>query len=206
MSGQLMRGAAYARNFLSAYLATEYPPLLATARTEWSLQEWQLPTPLKYDCYDPLTMHVYPSIGSLVRGTGQWKRNDMIAGEEVYSARYRMMLFIWVKTPIDPEGVVADDAYAETLALRDDMLGLMRSCILTKPSLNSQGNVEVDEATMAEDYLDAIKQSNESPTWFAGGTITFDMRVSEQNRHNPVGTADQFGLDIGNTAPTQPME
>lgn len=194
---QLMRGAAYARSFLSAYLSEAMPPLLAAARSEFLLEEWQLPNPLQYDCYDPLTMNVYPSIGSLVRSTGEWKRNDIIDAEEVYSARYKMMLFLWVKTPTDMDGVVSPDAYAETLALRDDMLGLMRSCVLTKPSLNSNGAVEVDEATLAEDYLDAIKHTQESPLWFAGGTLTFDMLVSERNRHTPLGTADEINTDIG---------
>lgn len=186
-----MRGATTARQYVSSFLQLQFPPLLVKARQDWSLPEYRLPTPVRYDAYDPLTMSAYPMIGSLVRRTSRWTRNDLTAqGEPVYSARYSMQVFLWVSTPVDQNGVYSTDPYIETLRLRDDEMGLLRSCLLTTPSLNSNGKLDIDESTLTEDYLDAIKLSKESNTWIAGGTLSFEMRVSETAYVPQIGTVE----------------
>lgn len=196
MPTQVMRGATRLRQQLATYLSANMPPLIEIARTEWGLQSWQLPTPEKYDSYDPLVTHVYPSIGSLVRRTSNWNRMGIRDGEETYWANYSMLIFIWVATPIDPATQnVVPEAYDETLRLRDDSLGIMRSCLLSRPSLGTSTQIMLDESSFNEDYLDAIQVSKESPGWLAGGTLTCIAKVIERNTMVPLGTAQTITVD-----------
>lgn len=197
MAGPIMRGATRAREFISTYLEGDLPKLITAARAEWGLEPHLLPYPVKYDSYDPLKMDDYPTIGSVIRRTGNWRRRDIIDAEEHYSANYSVMLFVWVATPEGPNGN-PDDTYGETLRLRDDMLGLIRSCLLTRPSFGSEGETKMNENTLSEDYLDAMRISEQSNLWLAGGTITFDMQVSEQNRDIPYGIVENVSLEGSN--------
>lgn len=197
MTGPLMRGAGTARKIIADFLASDLPPYITLARTQWALQSWQLPVPVRYDSYDPLTVSAYPMVGSLVTRTREWVRNDITsAAEEVYQATYSVVLFVWVKTAYDSVAQKYEEPeYDSALRQRDDLLALMRTCILAKPSLGEPGVSRVDENTLSEDYLDAIKSNDQNPRWMAGGTITFDMSLVEQNYQTPLGAANTFTIE-----------
>jgi hypothetical protein len=74
---------------------------------------------------------------------------------------------------------------------RDELLALLRSCLLMKPSLNSDGQVRMEENTLSESYMDAIKLGD-GARWTAGGSIQFDMKMRETNFGIQLGTADQI--------------
>ena len=148
------------------------------------------------DPYDPLTDNKFTMNGSLVSRTRNWRMNDISdVAEQKYSAVYDVRVFLWVRTPQDPQGKWMEPSYDTALRLRDDMLAITRSCLLTTPSLGSGGAARVNEGTMAEDYLDAFKSGDQNPRWMAGGTISFELNVAEQNYKEKIGNANTFIID-----------
>jgi hypothetical protein len=197
MTGEVMRGATRARAYIEAHLRSSMPPLIIEARSQWNIPDWKLPLPAVYDAYDPLTASVYPIIGSLVSRTSGWRRNDYNEhGEEVYEATYAMRVFVWTITAVDPQGVWESPEYDSAMRMRDDLLGITRSAILSTPSLGMKGIARVNEGTLTEDYLDAIKLSKENSRWAAGGTLSFDMQVVESNFLPIIGEADTVSVDV----------
>lgn len=191
MPEELMRGATHARQYLEDFLRDRYPHFIVAARQQWGLETHELPMPLRYDSYDPLQVVEYPIIGSIVSRTNNWRRVDVNThGEEVYRSVYSVRAFLWVRTPRDEQGNWMLPEYDTCLRVRDDMTALMRTCILGTPSLNSGGACTVQENTLVEDYLDAIKSSPQTPQWMAGATLSFDMVMHEANYLPTVGTAD----------------
>ena len=194
----LMRGATVARAIIENYLRDNLPDLLVVARDQWTLTEYELPDPAGYDSYDPLTANAFPMIGSLVSRTRNWRQRDITdLGEQVYSATYDVKVFLWVRTPATEDGGWEQPVYDSALRLRDDLLAAVRSCILTRPSLGSNGAAQVNEGTMVEDYLDAFKAagSDQNPRWMCGGVLNFEMVLDEQNYQEAAGIAETIGID-----------
>lgn len=183
-------GATRLRTLLANYLKAELPPLLAAARQQLEIEEFMIPTPKRYDSYDPLSANVFPIIGAYINRTTNWTRVDINElAEEVYEARYQCGVFIWVRTPETPQGEFIG-GYEGTVRLRDDMVALLRSVLLSRPSLGSNGVVAMDEATVSEDYPDAIKSNDQSPRWLAGGIINCEFKVREANYLPRLATAN----------------
>jgi hypothetical protein len=107
-----------------------------------------------------------------------------------------MRVFVWTITAVDPQGVWESPEYDSAMRMRDDLLGITRSAILSTPSLGMKGIARVNEGTLTEDYLDAIKLSKENSRWAAGGTLSFDMQVVESNFLPIIGEADTVSVDV----------
>lgn len=193
----IMRGAGKARQIIATHLATDMPMLIAAARDQWGLEEWQLPVPVRYDSYDPLMVDNYPTVGSLVTRTNDWRRTDITPdAAEVYEATYSMQVFVWCRTLAKPDGTYETPEYDSVLRVRDDMLALIRGCLLRKPSFGSPV-CQMDEGSLTEDYLDAIKGSDQSPRWMSGGTLSFNIELVEENYQQGIGTADTVEVETG---------
>jgi hypothetical protein len=178
------------------------PPMILTARQQWAIPNWQLPLPQANDAYDPMTASVYPIVGSLVSRSTNWARIDINENaEEVYEASYSMRVFLWAMTCVDPNGVWEDPMYDSAMRTRDDLLAIMKSAILAKPSLGKKGIVTVNEKTLTEDYLDAVKPHQDNPRWIAGGMLSFDMKMSESNYAPKIADADTVSVDAGLLTP-----
>lgn len=193
----LMRGAHTARDYVTTYLADTVPDMLVVARQQWELDEWELPDPETYDSYDPLTVDRYPAIGSITRRTRSWRRTDIDDfAQESYDAVYDMTVFLWCRTPLRPDNTWAAPAYDAALRLRDDLLAVVRGCLLRTPSLNHPGYCRLNENSLTEDYLDAIKVSSEqAQRWAAGGTLSFELQLTETAYQAQVGSADTIVPD-----------
>lgn len=193
----LMRGSTDVRAQIETFLSGNMPPYIIAARSEWQLEDWQLPTPARFDAYDPLETSVWPTVGSLVSKTSGWTMDGIVDGAEHYSATYQVEVFLWVKTPERPEDNYREgNDYEQTLRLRDDEIALLRTCLLAKPSLGSDGKMYMVEGTLNEDYSAAVKLSQEAPYWVAGGTLSFAMKVSESNVDVPLGVFEELELDV----------
>lgn len=197
MTAELMRGATHVRQIIADYLQLAVPASIAVGRQQWLLEDWELPLPVVYNSYDPLTAQNFPAIGSLVSRTSRWIRNDYgPMMEEKYDARYNVQVFLWVRTPLKADGVTwADPPYDAALRLRDDMMGVVRGCLLNTPSLKSNGKARLNEATLTEDYFDAIKSSDQNTRWLAGGSISFELDVAESAYNVPLGSADTISVE-----------
>lgn len=201
----MMRGASYARKYIADYLSVAIPPLLEEARIEFGLQDFQLPDPLDYNSYDPLQFNKFPSIGSLVSRTSNWRRTDINDyAEEEYEGVYAVRVFIWCRTPELPNGTWEEPSYDAALRVRDDLLGLVRSALLGSPSLNSDGICAINEGTLAEDYYDAFKSNDQSSRWIAGGNLSFDMRVNERTYKDKLGVSENMKIDASSNKGEMP--
>ena len=72
----LGRGATAVRTAVADYLSGVVPQVVSQARTDWSLDEYQLPLPFAYDAYEPYALDRWPLLGVNVAqaGGGQGKR------------------------------------------------------------------------------------------------------------------------------------
>ena len=199
----LMRGVHDVRQSIASYLSDAMPGKIAIARAQWALPEYLLPVPLRYDSYDPLATDIYPTVGSLVprtRMSGRIDWDDL--GNEQYRTQYTTRVFIWTKTPEDPntQAMVADP-YASTLKVRDDLVAVLRATLLDDLSLGTAEEDRVyltlNESSITEEYFDAMKKSSQTSTWFAGGSIAIDLTVIESQYRAPHGEADTINLNVG---------
>jgi hypothetical protein len=197
MVNELMRGALIARQCVTDHLTSSLPDFIAAARTQWNVSEWRLPTPSKFDSYDPLYAQDYPTVGALITRSNNFRRLDMNeAGEDVYQVRYSVQVFVWCMTPQDDDDVWTSPPHETAMEVRDDMLNLIRTCILTKKSLGRPAVCSVVEGTMTEDYLEGFKLSDQGPPWVAGGTVSFDLDIIEANYVPAIGTAETVDTDV----------
>jgi len=197
-----MRGVYDVRTAIADYLAEAMPVKIAQARAQWNLGSMWLPVPLRYDAYDPLTTNIYPTVGSLVTRSRGFSRIDYNADRnEQYRVQYSTRVFVWVKTPeyIDTNSLV-DQPYDSTMKVRDDIVAVLRSTLLDDPSFGTgvpDGPVlEMDEGSINEEYFDAIQQNGQTATWYAGGSIAFDMSSIESQYREPLGSADTITTTV----------
>lgn len=198
MSNVIPTGAPFVRDHLATFMSKDLPILIDAARLQYSLAEHMLPYPLTYKAYDPLSVTQYPSVGSYVPNTRRWTRvgiNEM--GENVYEARYSIRTFVWVRTPQTADGNWVEPTYDSCMELRDMMMALLRSVLLTTPSLRSNGRIRIEEDTLTEDLLDAIKSNDQSPRWMAGGIINFEATVQEANYLPRLADANTIVVEAG---------
>ena len=193
----LPHGVSMMRKHMADHLAEALPPLIDAAREQYELEDWQLPYPLKYNAYDPLSADIYPCVGMFVTNSTAWTRVDINEmAEEVYEARYPVGVFLWVITPVLPDGGYESPQYDAAIRLRDDMTALLRSALLATPSLGSGGAMAVDERTVREDYPDAIKLSTQNDRYAAGGIINCEVRVRQTNYAAPLAVANDVVVEV----------
>lgn len=195
MNDMTMRGVTTVRKYIADFFAAQLPSLVPIARQQWGLQDYELPLPVRYDSYDPLSATDYPTLGSYVQTSNGWRRVDQGSMHQEYKPRYACRAFVWVRTPnyVDPDtgGTVwVEPEYDSAIRLRDDYLALMRQALLLVPSLSNPGVCSIDEGTLSEDYLEPIKPSTQSSRWLAGGIISFEMSVMETVYEQPIGAVD----------------
>jgi hypothetical protein len=195
----LMRGVTGVRQIVADYLSSQFPVMVDLARSQWELDEYHLPYPVKYNAYDPLTADVYPIVGSLVSRSTNFSRTDYDdAAAEEYRVRYATRVFMWARTPQFADGTWETPTYESALRVRDDLAVVLRATLLNSLSLGSgDGKAMLNEGSMAEEFFDAIKSSSESQRWMAGVTISFDLDVYESLSRTPVGTANTIEVDEG---------
>jgi hypothetical protein len=193
----LPHGVSAMRAKVVEHLQLVMPPLCDAARTQFNMDPHMMPYPKKYDAYDPNSADVYPTIGLFTSGSTRWTRVDINpAAEEVYEARFQTGIFLWVLTPEKPTGGYETPTYDQTIRLRDDMLALLRSALLSAPSFGSGGGFALDEATVRETYPDAIDLSKQNDRWAAGGMINCEIRVQESNFALPLGVANDVVVEV----------
>lgn len=203
--GPLMRGPTTVRLAIESFLELTMPAVLVAAREEWDLPEWMRPDPAEYNSYDPLSGDDTPSYAAFSERTSGWSRVDLSDGEQHYRANYRVILSVTVATPQNPTTRrFMAPARDHAIMHRDDLMALTRMVILDRPSLMSDGMALVNESTLSEGFSDAFQVSDKSAMWLASGTIAFDMQMTEQTRHVPLGTSEV--IDVEESSQREPME
>jgi hypothetical protein len=192
----LMRGVTNLRGYVATFLEAQLPLYLAAARAQWNLEDHRLPTPLKYDSYDPMSSKDFPVVGMYVNRTGNWRRVGINPyAEEQYTGVYAVRLFIWCRTPRQEDEKWVEPEYDEALRVRDDELALLRTCLMRNPSLGSNGACRMEEGSLSEDYLEPILGSGGSH-WLAGGILSFDVVFNEANYSPTINTAEDIQVTV----------
>lgn len=193
----IMRGATLVRSSIVDFLEDRVPGVVDQARTEWQLDEFQLPYPLKYDAYEPYALDAWPLLGVNVTNSSEFNRVDFdSAMSQVYLVTYRVRVFTWVRTPMDENEVPIEPEYSESIRLRDDLSAVVRATILREPSLGNAG-FYMDESTLQEEYSEATAVRGDR---FVAGVIhTFDVRVDESTALSGIGTSDTITVEEEST-------
>lgn len=210
MGATLTRSVWSLRAIVQNYLAAKMPLFVNQARTDWSLTAKQLPYPAKYDAIEPQqsTGSEYPILGAHFPSDDNWVRTDYTdVMEEEYWATYNALVFCWVRTP-EHETVVGaweEPQYDSAVRLRDDMLELIHQALLWKQDLDAPNDCWVEETSFRRNRLDAIKVNTQGDRWFAGGTISFNIRYRMELSRVKLGDANTIVVDERRVAVGSPM-
>ena len=116
--------------------------------------------------------------------------------DSLYSMKYSVQLFLWIRTPEDALGQnatgVTNSKYDSTVQLRDDYAALIRNALLLSPTLGSPDAL-LDENTLTENYSDTTGQGNGS--WISSVRFNFDLKMDEVLPTTILGNATIVHVD-----------
>ena len=169
-----MEGPAAAKKYVSDFLASDLPTRCLNYRNTLGLSDSELPNPIKYLTYEPLTMDNWPTIITLVEATSQIIRDDIAGGlDPTYQIIYRMRTYVWVRAT-GPDVVTT---------ARDNMTMVVRDALLDRPALRgasaegTPADIKVDEGTITEDFSDLTLLKGER--FLAAAFLSYDLSLYE---------------------------
>lgn len=196
----LLRGATAVRAAVIDYLANTVPGVVDSARTEWEVDEYQLPYPVAYDAYEPYALDRWPLIGvNVVQAEDFNRRSYEEAMSQRYLVQYTVRVFTWVRTPMDENEVPIEPEYSESLRLRDDLAAVVRAALLTSGCLGHPENILFDEGSLAEEYSEATGVKGDR--FVAGVVHSFQIRFDESVPLVGLGSADTISIDSDAVGP-----
>jgi hypothetical protein len=170
----LTRGARLVRQQIIGQFAARLPIALAAAREAWDLTPVELPDPVRYSPWEPLSLDErLPLVAVAVARARGFTATDI--GE--YQARYFCSVFGWLK----------GDEYGPPQDSRDDFASVLASVLLDSPSLGGTG-FGFDAGTLEINYSDAAKVKGDR--WLAGVSLGFQVTHTEKLRTVPIGVVD----------------
>mgnify|MGYP003650130520 CR=1 FL=1 len=169
-----MEGPAAAKKYVNDFLASDLPTRVLNYRNNLGLSSTELPNPVKYLTYEPLTMDNWPTIITLVESTSQIIRDDMSGTlDPTYQVIYRMRTYVWVRAT-GPDVVTT---------ARDHMTMVVRDALLDRPALRGAEavgddcDIKVDEGTITEDFSDLTLLKGER--FLAASFLSYDLSLYE---------------------------
>jgi len=189
----LFRGATAVRDGVITYLSNNVPGMVDQARTDWSLDEYELPYPVGYDAYEPYALDKWPLIGVNVVQSDNFVRLDYDeAMSQSYMSNYLVRVFTWVRTPFNSDETPMEPEYSESIRLRDDLAAVVRATLVRSGSLGQPGAFLFDESSLSEEYSEATGVKGDR---FVSGVIhSFEVRVDESVPISGVGTANTINV------------
>ena len=190
-----MEGPAAAKKYVNDFLAADMPTRLMNYRNTLSLSDSELPNPVKYLTFEPLTLDNWPTLITLVESTGQIIRDSNEPGMDVlYQVVYRVRTYCWVR---------ATGANEVTIA-RDNMTMVVRDALLDRPALRTAAvagtvcDIKVDEGTITEDFSDLTLLKGER--FLAASFLSYELSLYES-----IGRANK-GVMLTNVVNESMME
>lgn len=195
-----MQGPHSARNFVNNYLKADLPRRVDDYRNarraegEWFLDDNTLPTPEFFLIYEPIALDTWPTIITLAMSTNGMERIDYTpVMDPLYRVAYAMRTYVWVRA----------DGSEEATLMRDRLTTVVRSSLLDRPCLMANDpskflEVMIDEGTMREEFSDLTLLKGDRV--MAGAYISYDLYINERITREPLGTVDEFQVDVENFA------
>ena len=192
----LFRGATAVREAVVDYLTVAVPFVVNQARSDWGLDEYQLPLPVAYNAYEPYALDRWPIIGvNVTQSSGFSRVNVLPDGGNQYLSRYTIRVFTWVRTPMDENEKPIEPEYSESIRLRDDLAAVVRAALLRSGSLG-QPAIIFNETSLSEDYSEATGVKGDR---FVAGVIhAFEIRFDESVPLIPLGVANTIDVSVMN--------
>lgn len=200
-----MQGAHNAKLFVTNYLKADFKRRLddyrfaRRAEGEWFVDDGALPEPVKYLNYEPLALDEFPTIITVAISTTRFLRDDYTGTmDPLYQVTYNMRTYVWVR---------AEGNEAATL-MRDRLSTVLRSALLDYPCLRANKpeyylEVMIDEGSMREEFSDLTLLKGERV--LAGSFISYDLTVMERITRLPIGTMDEFEIELEKAALNEPL-
>ena len=196
----LYRGATVVRSAVVTYLETVVPEIIDQARTDWEVDEFHLPYPVKYDAYEPYALDRWPLLGVNVTQAGTFNRlhyDDAMSQQ--YMAEYGIRVFTWVRTPMDENDIPIEPEYSQFIRLRDDLAACVRAALLRSGSLGQPGAILFDESSLTEEYSEATGVRGDR--YVAGVIHSFSIRVDETVPLTGLGEAETVNIEGDSLGP-----
>ena len=194
MALDLMRGGTIIRQAIANHLQTHMSAMLEQARTDWNLEEWELPDVEDYQQYDRNELDVWPAIGINVLSARNFGRVDYEADtSQIYLTKYDVAVYTWVRTPMNTDGEYPPPTYESTLRLRDDYGAIVRNILLRTPSMGTS-TIQFFEESMNEEYGEPL--TVKGSRYVCGIRHQFTVQNEESTAINQtVGDADTIVID-----------
>lgn len=187
MSRPTLRGATAVRDAVATYLTTAVPAVIDQARTDWGVDEYQLPYPVAYDAYEPYALDRWPLLGiNVVQANGFNHLGISPDMSQQYLSQYTVRVFTWVRTPMDEDEYPLEPEYSESIRLRDDLAACVRVALLRSGSLGSP-NVMWDEGSLSEEYSETTAVKGDR--YVAGVVHSLTLKYRETVPFEPIGSA-----------------
>jgi len=178
-----MEGPAAAKKYVNDFLAADMPTRLLNYRNTLGLSDSELPNPVKYLTFEPLTLDNWPTLITLVESTSQIVRHSNEPGMDVlYEVKYLMRTYCWVRATGASEVTVA----------RDNMTMVVRDALLDRPALRIAAvagaacEIKVDEGTITEDFSDLTLLKGER--FLAASFLSYELSLYESIGRANLGT------------------
>lgn len=200
---QLMRGFERLRQIVSSYLQVAMPYYIDAARAEWSLDEFMLPYPVKYNVYDPDLVAEWPFIGMVVANDSNHVRNDVLPdGSQEYQHTLSTRLILVARTPLLEDGSTwAQPEKDQATRLCTDLTRCMHNALLQGPGCGRPREVFFEETTMTTDYLDPMRPGTQGDRWVAMSVTNADFRLTEKTFALPYGVANTISTEVAKLTP-----
>lgn len=191
----LMRGAKLVRKGIADYLRVAVPEQRLYALGQWHFDRMTLPPIDRIEDY-PITDIRHADTVTLSVGIGRANNFTRLGYtdrmEEEYEVRYTARVYVAITTPDGSDGTTPDDPYAYAVECRDDMVGLVRSAILTRPTLGNPA-FNVNENSLSEDYSEVV--GLKGGRFSSAGYLSFDLSFDESQYRPILGTADRVVIE-----------
>ena len=200
----MMSGPRLAKNYVSNYLANDFPPRLLTYRNQWNLSSSQLPDPRLYTTFEPFALDKWPTIINVVMDTSSiTKQGYAYDFDPEYQVKYSMRTYVWVRAT--GSQIVTEQ--------RDNITTVVREALLDGPSLSAYDTTvpcypKIDEGTMREEFSELTLVKGER--LLAGSFIAYELSLQETIDHTALGVVSSYDATVSTlsllpNAPTIPQ-
>ena len=194
-----LRGASAVRYGVAKYLKDSYTETRNRCLNAWQLPANELPPISVFSPFDlvQITNGDKPILGVDPVSSSQYKATEQNTfGSTEYRPTYGMRVTIWLYSPDDDTGNPLDGSRMHVIRQRDDQLAVLKSAILSRPSLGTE-TLYVSTDTMQETYLPPTPAPNNSKRWLIAGQLSFDVQADEWVTFDALGrvSGTKIGVD-----------
>lgn len=185
--GHLMHGAQFAKAYVNEYLKDDLPRRVLRYRNGWNISSTHLPTPLKYQTFEPIALDTWPTIITVAISTQRFDRIGFEGVDPVYRVNYAMRTYVWCRAEGEEEATIA----------RDRLTTVVRSALLDYPCLKATDprdtfQAQIQEETMREEFSDLTLLKGDRV--LAGSYIGYTLIINEIVSRQDIGSVAEIQL------------